>query len=564
MTRRAAAGFAAGVIALAAVLWGVRQRPVAPSGPGPERHSNSGSFVAVEDQKRLTFTHSHGGCGRKAFVEQAASGCAFLDYDGDGWQDILLLRGAQLPGCPDSRAPGSSLTLFRNEGGQRFVDVTLRAGLSERAYALGCCAGDYDNDGDIDLYIACWGSNRLFRNQGSGRFQECGRQTGVANSGMSTGCAWLDYNRDGRLDLYVCRYVRWDPRHDLWCGRPGRKAYCPPAHYPGEKNILYRGNSDGTFTDVTTESGVGGSGGRSLGVATADVDDDGWTDLVVANDGTPNYLFRNEGNGRFAEISIQAGVAVPESGTPKGGMGIDFADLDGSGLPSIVIGNLHYESLTLFRPTRATRFEDAAFRLGLGEASASFLTWGAFFFDFDLDGLQDIFAANGHIQEDIAESAPDVSYRQRPLLFRNTGSTGFQEVGAAWGLERPLTARGAAWGDFDNDGRPDILVNNHAGPASLLWNQAPFPPGGWLKLRLVGTRSNRSAIGAKVTLESGGQRQINWVRSGSSYCSQSDLRLNFGLGSAPRVDRVHIQWPSGGQQEIRDAAPGKILTVVER
>ena len=511
----------------------------------------------------LSFLHTHGGCGGKLFVEQLGSGCAFLDYDDDGWQDILLLRGAPLPGCsaPDPRA--SSVVLYRNEGGKRFVNVTESAGLHISVHAIGCSVGDYDNDGFPDLYITCWGRNLLFHNEGGRKFTERGRQVGIAGSGMSASCAWLDYDNDGWLDLYVCRYVDWSPERDFFCGRDGNKAYCPPAHYPAETNLLFHNNRNGTFTEVSASAGVAGPGGRSLGVVATDLDDDNRPDLFVANDGTPNFLFRNLGNGKFEDISIQAGIATPATAIPKGGMGVDVADLEGTGRPDIAIGNLHYESLTLFRNSGQGFFEDVAFPRGLGEVSANFLTWSLFFFDVDLDGASDLFAANGHIQENIAETAPGVTYRERPFLFRNTGKGSFAEMGAAGGLLQPLTARGASWGDFDNDGRPDMLINNIHERACLLQNSATGTANHWLKLRLKGTRSNRSGIGAKITVESAGRRQVTWVRSGSGYCSQSDLRPNIGLGSAAFAERVTVRWPSGRVQDLGRVNASRILDVVE-
>jgi hypothetical protein len=431
-------------------LWSCKRLPAEPPpAAAPVVPPVTAQFEEVSARLGLDFVHTHGGCGAKLFVEQLGSGCAFLDYDNDGWQDILLLRCAPLPGCPASPIPGSSVVLYRNEQGRRFRDVTRQAGLHIFGSALGCSVADYDNDGYPDIYVTGYGRNWLFRNTGAREsserapiFQEVTSRAGVAVGGMSTSSAWLDFDGDGWLDLYVCRYVRWTPARDLRCDSLGQRAYCPPDHYPAETNRLYRNNRDGTFTDVTARAGVAGEGGRSLGVVIADVEDDNRPDIFVANDRSPNFLFRNRGDGTFADLSAPAGIALPDTARPKAGMGVDLIDLDGSGLPGIIIGNFNYESLTLFHNTGRGYFQDVTFPRGLGEPSHPFLTWSVFSFDYDLDGVSDLFAANGHIQDNIAQVAPDVAYAERPLLFRGDGAGAFVETGELCGLTHPLTARG--------------------------------------------------------------------------------------------------------------------------
>ena len=520
-------------------------------------------FTNVTQAAGIRFKHVNGAAGKKYLPETMGSGAAFLDFDGDRWQDILLVNSKNWPGRP---APRSIPALYRNNHDGTFTDVTKAAGLEVETYGMGVTAADYDNDGRVDVYLTALGGNHLFHNLGGGRFGDVTEKAGVGNGGFSTSAAFLDYDKDGKLDLFVANYVEWSLEKDLYCTLDGKtKSYCTPESYKGRSAALYRNRGDGTFEDVTKAAGLENPASKALGVTLLDFDGDGWLDLFVANDTQPNKLYRNKANGRFAEVGMSAGVAFSEAGVARAAMGVDAADYDGSGRPSLVIGNFSNEMMALYHNEGTGLFIDEAPTSGVGQVSLLSLTFGCFFFDYDLDGLLDIFAVNGHVADDIEAVQPKVKYAQPPHLFRNLGGRRFEAVTASSGeaLQRPMVGRGAAYADHDNDGDLDVLVTSNGGPARLLRND-----GGnrnrYLRVRTVGSASNRDGIGARVTLTTAsGGRPWGLVKTGSSFCSQSELPLTFGLGSAAKVPRVEVAWPSGRVDVLTDVAAGQTITVEE-
>ena len=519
-------------------------------------------FRDVTRQAGFAFRHIHGGSGRKYMPETMGSGVAFLDYDGDGWLDVFLVNGAPLPGYSDPQPLYPAL--YRNKGDGTFEEVTAQAGLAEQNYGMGVSCADYDNDGDVDIYLTALGRNRLSRNRGDGTFDEIGELAGVAHRGWGTSAAWLDYDRDGWLDLFVGNYVSWTPGSDKYCSHaPGVKSYCTPQVYNGATSVLYRNRGDGTFADVTRPAGILTPSAKALGVAVWDYDGDGWPDIAVANDTEPDQLFRNNGDGTFTEIGIRAGMALDERGQAKGGMGIDNADIENTGQAAILISNYSLEALGLYRQTGPLLFTDVAFQRGVGEPSVEAVGFGLFFFDFDLDGWKDIFVANGHVDDEVDRYQTSIRYAQPAHLFWNTGGGQFRDVsGDADLLTRPLVARGAAWGDYDNDGDPDILLSTNNGPAYLWRNDTESADHHWLRIILRGTQSNRDAMGTKLVVKAGGLTQVDYRRSGSSYLSCSDPRLLFGLGRATEA-RLEVTWPSGRTQHFGGLLADRTLLITE-
>ena len=518
-------------------------------------------FTDVTAKAGIHFTHNSGRAGKKYLPETLGPGCAFFDADGDGWADILIVNGRDW--TPGKRRSLPVLYLNNHDG--TFRDATAGSGLDVEMYALGVAVGDYDNDGRDDVYVTALDGDHLFHNEGGGRFRDVTREAGIHNQGFGTSAAWLDYDRDGKLDLFVANYVQWSPDKDLWCSLDGvAKSYCTPESYKGTSSKLYHNLGNGKFEDVSHKAGIDDPTSKSLGVAVLDYDNDGWPDLFVANDTQPNKLYRNKHDGTFAEEGLEAGVAFGEDGVARGAMGVDAADYDRSGRAHLLVGNFANQMLGLYHNEGNGIFVDRAPSSAVGRASLLTLTFGVFFFDYDLDGKLDILAANGHIEEEIGRVQPKVQYREPPLLFRNLGGGRFEPVGGAMGADfnRPIVARGAAYADFDHDGDLDVLITTNHGPAYLFRND-----GGnrnhWLRVRTVGTRSNRDGIGAVVRVASAGGPQWSMVRSGSSYCSQSELIQTFGLGRDAEATDLEIDWPSGARQKLGRVAANQTVTVVE-
>jgi hypothetical protein len=520
-------------------------------------------LVDVTRAAGITFTHNNGAFGKKFLPETLGAGAAFLDYNNDGRQDILLVNGSAWPGRPPAH---TFSRLFRNEGGGRFTDVTTAAGLKIELYGMGVAAADFNNDGLQDVLITAVGQNRLFRNTGAGTFVDVTDAAALGKrQGFSTSALWFDYDRDGWLDLLVCNYVKWTPDSDVFCSVDGRqKSYCTPEAYRGTTTWLFRNRRDGTFEDVTAKAGLFDATSKSLGVTLLDYDLDVWPDLFVANDTQPNKLYRNNGNGTFTELGLQAGLAFSEEGRARAGMGVDAADMDNTGRTSVVVTNFSGEMLGLYKPVGGGQYSDVSPRSDVGRATRHTLGFGCFFFDADLDGLQDLLVVNGHIDDTISKVQARVTYAEAPHLFRNAGGARFEDVAAAMGgtFSQPKVGRGAAFGDFDGDGDPDVVITSNGGPAFLYRNDV-LSGNRVIRLTLRGTRSNRDAIGAKVRVTAGEQRYSKMVKTGSSYLSQSELPLSFGLGTRTAADRVEIEWPSGGREELKALAAGVSYEIVE-
>jgi enediyne biosynthesis protein E4 len=510
----------------------------------------------------IRFHHTNGAFGKKYLPETLGSGAAFLDVDNDGWQDILLVNSRNWPGRPDA---ASYPALYRNNRDGTFSDITRTAGLAVEVYGLGVSAADYDNDGDTDLYITALGPNHLFRNNGGGQFEDVTAHAGVGDPGFSTSALWFDYDRDGRLDLFVANYVEWSSDKDLFCTLNGKtKSYCTPESYKGQSPSLYRNAGDGTFENVTRKAGLYDPSAKTLGLALIDYDNDGLIDVFAANDTQPNRLYRNKGNGRFGDVGVMAGVAFNDAGKARAAMGVDAADYDASGRQSLIIGNFSNEMMALYSNEGNGLFVDEAPTSTIGRASLLRLTFACFFFDFDLDGLPDVFAANGHVADDIATVQPTIAYAQPPLLFRNLGRKKFEDISTRVGsaFARPAVARGAAYGDYDNDGDLDLIVTANNGPARLFRNDGAVNHR--LRVTLTGSPSNRDAIGAKVrVIRISGSPLSAMVKSGSGYLSQSEMPLTFGLGSATTVGGIEIVWPNGRTERLPGLAADQHIMIAE-
>jgi hypothetical protein len=519
------------------------------------------TFTDVTKAAGIHFTHKSGRSGARYLPETLGSGCAFFDADGDGWLDILFVNGKDWnPG-----AGASTAALYKNNGHGGFTDVTRGSGLDVALHGIGVAIGDYDNDGRDDVYVTALEGDRLFHNEGNGRFRDVTAASGIRNANFGTSAAWLDYDKDGRLDLFVANYVQWTAATDLWCSLDGAtKSYCTPESYKGTPSRLFHNLGNGRFEDVGRRAGIADPTSKSLGIAVLDYNGDGWPDIFVANDTQPNKLYRNNRDGTFTDEGTKAGVAYSEEGVARGAMGADAADYDRSGRPHLLVGNFSNQMLGLYHNDGNGLFVDEAPKSTVGRASLLSLTFGVFFFDFDLDGLPDVFAANGHIEQEINRVQPRVQYRQPPLLFRNAGRGRFENVSSAVGAEfaRPVVARGAAYGDYDGDGDLDILITTNGGPAYLFRNDGGSA-NNWISVRTRGVKSNRDGIGAVVRVESASGRQWSMVRSGSSYASQSDLALTFGLGTDKLATAVEVDWPSGTKDKLANVPAGKFITIEE-
>ena len=520
-------------------------------------------FADVTQHAGIQFQHNSGAYGGKLLPETLGSGCAFLDYDADGWQDILLINGMDWPAHKRQR---STLRLYKNNRNGSFTDVTRKAGLDIEMYGMGVAVGDYNNDGFPDILVTCVGQNRLFRNTGKGSFVDATRASGLeGREGFSTSALWFDYDRDGSLDLFVCNYVRWSPEHDVFCSLDGKhKSFCTPEAYRGDTCWLFHNRGDGTFEDVTATSGVFDSSSKSLGVAMLDFDQDGWPDFLVANDTQPNKLYRNLRNGKFKDVAVEAGLAFSSEGKARAGMGVDVADFENSGQSGIAITNFDNEMIGLYRRVHPGTYDDISVAAGVGLPSKNTLGFGCVFFDADLDGKLDLAVVNGHIEETVRNIRGNVGYAQPPQLFLNLGGGKFRDVAglAAEGFAHPKVGRGLSYGDFDRDGNLDLLLTTNNGPAYLYRNEN-IAGNRSIRFHLIGTKSNRDAVGAMVRIFYEGQSQSRMVRCGSSYLSQSEFPVTFGVGKRDKIGRVEVVWPSGSEQEFRDLSTGKIYQCIE-
>ncbi len=529
------------------------------------RPSGPIEFVDVTSQAGIHFKHNTGAFGKKYLPETMGSGVCFIDYDNDGWQDIFLVNSMD---WPEHKTGKSFPALYHNNHDGTFTDVTREAGLAIETYGQGCAVGDYDNDGYEDLYLTTVGSNHLFHNLGNGKFADVTAKAGVASPGFSASAVWFDYDNDGKLDLFVTHYIDWSVEKDQYCTLDNKnKSYCTPQTYKGESSRLYHNKGNGVFEDVTKQAGLLEPKSKALGVALLDYDNDGWMDLFVSNDTEPNKLYHNNHDGTFTDVGVTVGVAFSDSGRVRAGMGADAADFDNSGFPSLVIGNFTNESMSLYKNDGSGLFTDESPRSGIAQMTTQSLTFGCFFMDYDLDGLLDIFAANGHVSDDIAVVQPTLKYAQPTGVYRNIGNRKFEDVSAKLGraFQKPVVARGIAYADFDNDGDLDLVITANNGPARLLRNENANQ-NDVLRIKLVGTKSNRDAIGAKVTLNlSTGATMTRMVKGGSSYLSQSELPLTFGLGKpgSTKIVRMQIVWPSGRKDTITDLKPNQFITIQE-
>lgn len=537
---------------------------VAPNALAAQSTASPGfRLVDVTSAAGIQFRHNSGAYGGKLLPETLGSGCAFLDYDADGWQDILLINGMD---WPQHKRQRSTLRLYRNNRDGTFTDVTRRAGLDVEMYGMGVAAGDYNNDGFPDILVTCVGQNRLFRNTGKGTFADVTAKSGLdGRLGFSTSALWFDYDRDGLLDLFVCNYVRWSAEHDVFCSLDGKhKSYCTPEAYRGETCWLFHNRGDGTFEDVTAKSGIFDTSSKSLGVAMLDYDRDSWPDLLVANDTQPNKLYRNLRNGTFKDVAVEAGIAFSAEGKARAGMGVDAADFDHSGFPGVAITNFDNEMIGLYRPAANGTYNDVAVQAGVGLASQNTLGFGCAFLDANLDGTLDLVVANGHIDDTVRNIRGNVGYAQPPQIFLNNGQGKFQDVAASTGdaFIQPKVGRGLCYADFDRDGDLDILMTTNNGPAYLYRNDQ-LAGNHSIRFRLTGTKSNRDAIGAMVRIEHESSTQSRLIKGGSSYLSQSELPVTFGLGKRDKIDRVIIDWPSGRSEEYKDLSAGQSYDCVE-
>ena len=575
-----ACAFASGCVLLSGIPSAAQQTKSAATSAAPVAN-----FTDVAQKAGLTAQNVFGGLDTKKYIiETTGNGVAIFDYDNDGWPDIFLVNGTKLEGFPEGKGPTNRL--YRNNHDGTFVDLTAKAGLTATGWGQGVCVGDYDNDGWEDLYITYYGKNRLYHNN-HGVFTEIAEKAGVAGSGKAwgTGCAFVDYDRDGHLDLFVANYVNFDLKttpvagSNAYCRYFGLSVGCGPQGMGGGTNILYHNRGDGTFEDVSLQSGVAvprgpaepffvsdqwiPTGSYGLGVAAADFDNDGWPDIYVACDSVPSRFYHNKGNGTFEEVGREIGCAVNENGGMQGGMGVAVGDYDCDGWLDIVKTNYSDQTANLYHNNGDGTFYDAVLQGGLG-GNTRYLGWGVGLFDFDNDGWPDIFMSNGHVFPEVDTRKLHLTFKQRKILYRNLGNGRFADVTDETGavVTEPRPSRGAAFGDFDNDGDIDIVIINMNQPPSLLRNDCPAK-NNWLKVKCIGTKSNRSAIGARVRVVTGKHAQINEVMSGSSYISQNDLRLHFGLGPAKQADLVEVRWPSGLVESFKNVDANQLLVLRE-
>jgi enediyne biosynthesis protein E4 len=520
-------------------------------------------FQNIAAKAGLAHQFPNGGTRTKEYIiETTGSGIAFIDYDNDGLLDLFVLSG-----------DGGTNRMYRNEGNDRFRDVTDTLGLRSKGWAQGVCGGDYDNDGFTDLFVTYWGANHLYRNIQGKRFEDVTATSHLLQDRVryNTGCAFVDIDRDGRLDLFVANYLKFDfaatpkPGSNPYCFYRAAPVACGPKGLPFDRNILYRNNGDGTFADISEMSGIAKPEGHyGLGVLTGDFNEDGLPDIYVACDQTPSLLYMNQGNGKFEEEGVLRGVAFDQDGRAMSGMGADAGDYTGDGHLSIFRTNFSDEYETLYRNRGDGNFDDMTLAAGLGK-NTRYVGWGAGFFDFNNDGWKDLLLVNGHVFPEVERLHIDIHYKDRAILYQNLTRGKFADISeqAGPGVRERHSSRGAAFGDLDNDGAIEIAINNQNEQPALL-KQSQNPPAHWIALKLIGTRSNRSAIGARIRLTAGGHTQIGEVRSGGSYLSQNDLRVHFGLAAAAKVERIEIVWPSGLRQIVDDPQVDRVLTITEQ
>jgi hypothetical protein len=523
-------------------------------------------FVDVAAESGIDFVHYNAATNEKYMIESIGSGGGFFDYDGDGDVDIYLVNGSPLPGSAETSEPPAN-ALYRNDGEGKFTEVASAAGVDHTGWGMGMTAADIDNDGDLDLYLTNFGTNVLYRNNGDGTFTDVTTAAGVAAGGWSTSAAFGDMDGDGFVDLFLCRYVDFRMDNHKFCGNLAKnvKAYCHPDVYNVEPSILFHNTGDGTFTDVTKEAGVYiADDGKSLGVVWGDYDNDGDADIYVANDSMRNFLFQNDGKGMFEDVTLLAGVGYSEDGQTQAGMGTDFADYDGDGWLDIISVHLDFEYNALYRGDASGVFTDMSYNAGIAEPSLNFVGFAAFFTDYDNDGDLDLFVGNGHIIDNIHLFNSVSTFRERNFMFRNRGDGVFEEIGLQLGdaFAQENVVRGASPADYDQDGDEDILVNLSGEAPQLLRNEGGNRKG-WVTLRLIGRRSNRAAVGARVSIRVGDRKLIKEVKAGLSFLSQGSLDLTFGLGDATAAEDVQIRWPSGEVQDLGSLTSGARLTVVE-
>jgi hypothetical protein len=537
--------------------------------PQPAVSPMAVQFVDVARAAGITLLNLAGGPRKGYLLEVAGNGAAWLDYNRDGRLDLLIVNGSRIENLPKGGDPLAAL--YRNEGDGKFTEVTTAVGISARGWGMGVCVADFDNDGFDDVYITAYTANVLYRNAGGARFENVTTRAGVGDARWSTGCAFGDYDRDGDVDLYVSNYVglpiEKTPTRGVgpFCNFMGMDSLCGPRGLPGAPDVLYRNNGDGTFTDVTAAAGIRDPGHYGFGVLFTDLDNDGWPDIYVANDSVPNFLWRNNRDGTFNDMALEAGAALSEEGRAQAGMGVEAGDYDGDGWLDLFVTNFSHDTHTLYRNRGDRSFSVETHRARLGHNSL-YLGWGTGFVDFDNDGWLDLVAANGHIYPEIDRSSLGATYREPMLVYQNLGNGRFADVSATLGAEiaRKRSGRGVAFGDYDDDGDTDLLVVQLDDRPALLRNDQPRDTRNhWIKMKLTGTKSNRSAIGARVRIEAGGHAQIGEVRSGSSYISQNDMRMNFGLGKGIVAEKVEVRWPSGLVQTFAGLKADQIYLVVE-
>ena len=521
-------------------------------------------FVDVTQEAGIRWKHTDGRSGRKYFMETLGSGAAFFDYDADGDADLYFVNGGPLPGYIAEETPTNRL--YRNNGDATFTDVTEMAGIGDTGYGHGCAVGDYNNDGRLDLYVTNYGTNRLFRNNGDGSFTDVAEAAGVTEPRWSSSCAFADYDADGDLDLYVVNYIVFDLAENPWCGlkEKGIRAYCEPDNFPAQSDTLFRNNGDGSFTDVTKSSGIYNTTGKGLGVVWGDYNNDGTPDIYVANDSTENLFYRNNGDGTFEEIGFMVGVALSEDGAPENGMGTAFGDWNNDGWFDLTVTNYADQTNTLYHNDADGFFTDVTATTKTAQVTYPYLGWATAFIDYDNDGYQDLFVANGHLHENLAELGQEGTYGQRNLFFRNNRDGTFTELSKTLGAGMRLedVSRGATFADYDLDGDIDIVVTNSNTPPRLLRNDDGNRKN-WLQIRLIGTNGSPDAIGTRVEVTTGELTQTREVRSGDGYLSQRDLTLHFGIGAYKRVDSITVRWRNGMEQLIKGVAANQVLALKE-